>query len=118
MKTGIIISCYNEERRFNINAFVNFIKLYNNYHLCFVNNGSIDDTLSVLQTIKEKAISRVSIINVSINTGKPAAVRLGAKHLYSKQNINYIGFIDTDSFTDFNDFQKLSNTLHNFTPLL
>ena len=40
MKTGIIIPCYNEEKRLNQEAFIHFIQTHDDYHLCFVNDGS------------------------------------------------------------------------------
>ncbi len=117
MKTGIIIPCYNEAKRLDVNAFVEFIQSHNQYHLCFVNDGSKDTTLSVLQTIKEQVTTRVSIIDVKKNAGKAAAVRSGARYLFNKQDVNYIGFIDADLSTDFNDFKKLVDTLHNNSEL-
>ena len=113
MKTGIIIPCYNEAKRLNVKAFIEFIKSNNHYHLCFVNDGSKDHTLAVLENIKEQIATRVSIIDVKKNAGKAAAVRSGARYLFNKQDINYIGFIDADLSTDFNDFKKLVNRLHN-----
>jgi len=118
MKTGIIIPCYNEANRLNSHAFLEFISSHDQYHLCFVNDGSKDHTLSVLQSIKEKIPTRVSIIDVKKNAGKAAAVRVGARYFFSKKEVNYIGFIDADLSTDFNDFKKLVNTLHKNNELL
>lgn len=111
MKTGIIIPCYNEEKRLNVEAFIEFIKSHNQYHLCFVNDGSKDNTMKVLERIQEKASRGVSIVDVKKNAGKAAAVRSGARYLYNRQDIEYIGFIDADLSTDFNNFKKLVATL-------
>jgi len=113
MKTGIIIPCYNEAKRLDVNAFITFIKSHSKYHLCFVNDGSKDDTLSVLETIKKQAATRVSIIDIKKNAGKATAVRSGARFLYNRKDVNYIGFIDADLSTDFSDFKRLVTTLHN-----
>ncbi len=113
MKTGIIIPCYNEEKRLNVKAFTDFITTHTQYHLCFVNDGSKDNTLAVLETIQQKAETRVSIIDVKRNAGKASAVRSGARYLFNRGDINYIGFIDADLSTDFEDFKQLVNTLHN-----
>ena len=64
MKTGIIIPCYNEEKRLNTEAFVKFIKENRDYHLCFVNDGSKDKTLEVLYSMKEQAPNAISIVNI------------------------------------------------------
>ena len=54
MKTGIIIPCYNEEKRLNVTAFVSFIQKATDFHLCFVNDGSKDDTIGVLKKIQSE----------------------------------------------------------------
>lgn len=53
MKTRIIIPCYNEEKRLDTTDFINFINQENEYHLCFVNDGSKDNTIDVLKNIQE-----------------------------------------------------------------
>lgn len=109
--TGIIIPCYNEENRLNTQAFIDFIKSHQNYILCFVNDGSSDDTLKVLNTIKVELPERVNIINMEENVGKAEAVRAGALSLKKSTEIDFIGFIDADLSTDFNDFKALVKTL-------
>ncbi len=111
MKTGIIIPCYNEENRLNVTAFKDFIAKENNYHLCFVNDGSKDNTIDVLKQIQKTNSNKVSIVDVKENSGKAAAVRSGAKYLYTQKKMDYIGFMDADLSTDFNDFGNLVHTL-------
>jgi len=111
MKTGIIIPCYNEEKRLNQDAFVSFILENEDYHLCFVNDGSKDKTLDVLHTMKDQAPGAISIIDVKKNSGKATAVRAGARFLYSQPYISNIGFMDADLSTDFRDFKDLVKTL-------
>jgi len=117
MKTGIIIPCYNEEKRLNISAFINFIKKENDFHLCFVNDGSKDKTIDVLKTIQEDCPFKVSVINMKKNCGKAAAVRAGARYLHSRGDIEFVGFIDADLSTDFEDFNGLLKTLKTNTKL-
>lgn len=111
MKTGVIIPCFNEEKRLNKEAFVNFIKDHSDYHLCFVNDGSKDKTLDVLRSMKNAVPTRISIVDVKKNSGKATAVRAGARFLYNRVNISCIGFIDADLSTDFRDFKDLVKTL-------
>ncbi len=111
MKTGIIIPCYNEEKRLNLNAFIQFINQETEYHLCFVNDGSKDKTVKVLKEIQNVNPAKVSIVDIKKNSGKATAVRAGARYLYNKGEINYIGFIDADLSTDFKDFGELVKTL-------
>lgn len=111
MKTGIIIPCYNEEKRLNVQAFVEFIKSKDDYHICFVNDGSKDNTLEVLNRIKEEDPEKVSVIDMKKNGGKASAVRAGSRYLFNREDIEFIGFIDADLSTDFNDFESLVATL-------
>lgn len=111
MRTGIIIPCYNEENRLNQKAFVAFIEESSTYHLCFVNDGSKDNTLDVLRAIKKAVPNRISIVDIKKNAGKATAVRAGARFLYSLKHISNIGFMDADLSTDFKDFKDLVKTL-------
>lgn len=117
MKTGIIIPCYNEENRLNVAAFKKVVIAENNYHLCFVNDGSKDDTVSVLKEIQKTNPHKVSIVDLIENGGKAAAVRSGAKYLYTRKAVRHIGFMDADLSTDFEDFGNLINTLKNNSSL-
>lgn len=111
MKTGIIIPCYNEANRLDTNEFITFAKENKNYHICFVNDGSSDHTLEVLEEVEKQSPDNITVIDVKINAGKAAAVRTGVKYLSKMEEISYIGFIDADLSTDFNDFDKLVRTL-------
>ena len=111
MKTGIIIPCYNEEKRLNQEAFISFAKEHEDYHLCFVNDGSKDRTLEVLHAMRAEVPNGISIVDVKKNSGKATAVRAGARFLYSQSTISYIGFIDADLSTDFRDFKDLVKTI-------
>ncbi len=113
MKTGIIIPCYNEANRLAVATFINFANTHQDYHLCFVNDGSSDHTLEVLQNIEQACYGNVSTIDVKINAGKAATVRTGVKYLNRMKTINTIGFMDADLSTDFNDFKNLVTTLRN-----
>ncbi|GAA3510216.1 hypothetical protein GCM10022393_24240 [Aquimarina addita] len=111
MKTGIIIPCYNEEKRLNTAAFSHFINQENEYHVCFVNDGSKDNTIQVLKQLQKVNPHKVSVIDIKKNAGKAAAVSAGARYLYNRGDIQYIGFIDADLSTDFKDFGDLVQTL-------
>ena len=112
MKTGIIIPCYNEAKRIDQQAFIDFATTHQNYHLCFVNDGSTDNTNDVLEKMQWKSPYNISIVDVKKNAGKAAAVRSGSQYMYGIPEITSIGFIDADLSTDFRDFKDLVKTLH------
>ncbi len=109
--TAIIIPCYNEENRLDRQAFIDFIHSHPDYLLCFVNDGSSDNTMAVLKQIKEARPSQVHVLDMPTNGGKAAAVRAGALHLEDSTDADFIGFIDADLSTDFQDFKALVSTL-------
>lgn len=111
MKTGIIIPCYNEAKRLDQKTFLTFISENADYHLCFVNDGSKDDTMGVLTNMKAYAPNDITVIDIKKNMGKATAVRAGARYLFNKPQIANVGFMDADLSTDFKDFKDLVKTL-------
>ncbi|WP_282116110.1 response regulator [Cellulophaga baltica] len=108
---GVVIPCYNEEERLSGEAFKNFV--YNNlgYHLCFVNDGSTDSTLEVLEELRKGNENKISVYNCEKNGGKAEAVRQGMLHLAKDPQLDYIGYLDADLSTDFRDFDDLVKTM-------
>jgi CheY-like chemotaxis protein len=110
---GIVIPCYNEEERLSSAVFQKFATQNLGYHLCFVNDGSIDNTLQVLQDLRKGNEDTISIYNCAKNGGKAEAVRQGILHLSKDPQFDYLGYLDADLSTDFRDFDDLVNTLEN-----
>lgn len=104
---GVVIPCYNEELRLLGDDFKAFINSNLGYHLCFVNDGSKDKTLEVLEKLRVGHEDHISIYNCEKNGGKAEAVRLGMLHLAKQDQFDYIGFLDADLSTDFEDFHDL-----------
>lgn len=110
---GVVIPCYNEETRLLGDDFKSFVHKNLGYHLCFVNDGSKDNTLNVLNKLAKGNEERISVYNCEKNGGKAEAVRLGMLHLAKQSQFNYIGFLDADLSTDFEDFNDLVTTISN-----
>lgn len=111
MKVGIIIPCYNEEKRLNIEAFRKWLKDFNDFQICFVNDGSIDNTLKILTKFKQEYSDRITVINKKKNQGKSMAIKAGARYFYSISTIQYVGYFDADFDSNFDDFDKLIKEL-------
>ncbi len=110
---GVVIPCYNEEKRLMSEEFQKFVNSNLSYHLCFVNDGSKDNTLEVLYSLKNQNEGRISVYDCAQNGGKAEAVRLGMLHLAKQQQFDYIGFLDADLSTNFEDFDTLVDTIKN-----
>jgi len=78
---GVVIPCYNEEERLLSNAFLDYIDTNSGYHLCFVNDGSKDRTLEVLEALQKGREDFITVYNCEKNGGKAEAVRLGMLHM-------------------------------------
>jgi dolichol-phosphate mannosyltransferase len=76
---SVVVSVYNEEACI-ASSYTEFNKvlseLQETYELIFVNDGSVDDTLSILQTIVERD-EHVRLINFSRNFGHESAMLAG-----------------------------------------
>ena len=110
---GVVIPCYNEADRLLSKEFTNFVDSNSGYHLCFVNDGSKDNTLGVLNKLKKGREDYISVYNCKKNGGKAEAVRLGMLHMAENKELDYIGFLDADLSTDLEDFDDLVSTIEN-----
>lgn len=110
---GVVIPCYNEEKRLLGEDFRKFVHKNLGYHLCFVNDGSKDRTLEVLQDLIKGKEDYISIYNCEKNGGKAEAVRLGMLHLAKQSQFDYVGFLDADLSTNFEDFNDLTEAISN-----
>ena len=92
---SVIVSCYNEEEALplfykEINKISKKMKDLN-FEFIFVNDGSVDKTLSVIKKIIDKD-KRVRYVSFSRNFGKEAAMYAGLK--FSKGD--YVTLMDAD----------------------
>jgi len=108
---GVVIPCYNEETRLKSKEFIDFIDRNSGYHLCFVNDGSTDNTIDVLRKLRKGREHYISIYECAVNGGKADAVRQGLLYMSEFQDLDYVGFLDADLSTDFEDFDDLVKTI-------
>ena len=91
---SLIIPCYNEQA--TLPAFYQELQSVlqtspYHYQLLFINDGSKDDTLSILKTLAEQD-SRLSYISFSRNFGKEAAMYAGFRNAIG----DYVAVMDAD----------------------
>ncbi len=102
-KSCIIIPCYNEANRLNIDAFKAFQDSSISFDLCFVNDGSQDNTLKILQAFA-KTTKRITVIHLKNNVGKAEAIRQGVLQL---KDYSYLGYLDADLSTPLSEISRL-----------
>lgn len=110
---GVVIPCYNEAERLLSTEFTDFIDKNSGYHLCFVNDGSKDNTLEVLHKLQKGREEYITVYDCEKNGGKAEAVRLGMLYMAQRTDLDYIGFLDADLSTDLVDFDELVSTIEN-----
>ena len=106
--TAIIIPCYNEASRFPVNRFVSFVKKHSAVSIYFVNDGSSDNTDSILEDLRIKFPKNISVINQEKNEGKAAAVRLGMNSALKNNKFDRFAFLDADLSTSIEECILLS----------
>ena len=95
---AVVIPCFNEADRLNVDAFTEFVRDTDGIELVFVDDGSSDETLQLAQSVSEKAGSSVSVLRLAENRGKAEAVRQGMLWA-SQREFSAIAFWDADLAT-------------------
>jgi glycosyltransferase involved in cell wall biosynthesis len=103
MKKGIIIPCYNIEEDVNLSNILSIIHLYTQLHFCFVNNGSTDNTLSILECFKENSDQDVSVIDMKKKKSDIIVIRGGIRYLNTKKGIGSIDEFQLDFSKDIDE---------------
>jgi glycosyltransferase involved in cell wall biosynthesis len=107
-RIAMVVPCFNEERRLDVETFRAFTLSGHELHFLFVNDGSRDGTLHVLQTLRDSNPSKFDVLDLAQNSGKAEAVRRGIlKAAESKPD--FIGFWDADLATPLTELPAFVN---------
>ncbi len=104
----VVLPCYNEEKRLDKERFFGFLKLQKTVLLCFVNDGSKDNTDKVLNEIKAAYPENVAVVSIRQNVGKAEAVRKGALHCNAHFKYENIALLDADLATSLEECFEIS----------
>jgi glycosyltransferase involved in cell wall biosynthesis len=106
---AIIIPCFNEEKRLKPAGVLSFLKLHSYYHFIFVDDGSSDRTGNILDDLEAKNNLQVTQLKLTTNKGKANAVREGFLLCATKKAYSFIGYLDADLSTDYEEMIRLTN---------
>ena len=95
----LVVPCYNEEARLDADSFRRFLNRDFCGRILFVDDGSGDNTLKVLQGLARGLEDRVTVLPNKPNRGKAEAVRLGILHALDQFQPDFAGFWDADLAT-------------------
>ena len=110
MKVAIIIPCYNEADRLDVNKFVDYLLQNKHVHFYFIDDGSTDNTIIILNEIMSKINSHVTLLKNESNKGKAESVRLGVIESFT-MNPDYIGYLDADLAAPIEEIDHLLNII-------
>jgi dolichyl-phosphate beta-glucosyltransferase len=97
----IVIPCYNEATRMDVEAYVRYLLQEPPSQLLFVDDGSTDGTPDLLQDLCDCNPDHCQLLQLESNGGKAEAVRQGVLHALQGQP-QYIGYWDADLATPLN----------------
>lgn len=105
-RVTIVVPCFDEETRLNVEAFRSCPET----EFCFVNDGSRDGTLRLLESIAASDPQRFRVLNLERNRGKAEAVRAGILAELERAS-SYVGFWDADLATPLSELPRFVDTL-------
>ncbi len=114
MILSVIIPCYNEgkcikENVLKVDNFLKTILTKEDYEIIAVSDGSKDDTLSIIESIKE-----IKGIGYTENKGKGGAVKYGIEHALG----DYILFMDADLSTDLSAIKDVLTNINKYNAII
>jgi glycosyltransferase involved in cell wall biosynthesis len=108
----IIIPVHNEEKRLtpSMRRTIEYCKTEKwDYELIFVEDGSTDKTVEIIQDLASKN-NRIKLVSNPERLGKGKAIRSGVVHAQKK----YIGYMDADLSADPSQFKRLLGFIDKF----
>jgi dolichyl-phosphate beta-glucosyltransferase len=103
----IIVPCYNEQKRLDVVKWQELIARHDETYWVFIDDGSVDETLSVLNQISS---SNLAVICNAYNLGKGETIRNGfiwAQDELAGLGITHMGYLDADGAFDVLDIDEL-----------
>lgn len=107
----IIIPFYNEASRFPVDEFLEFLQKDPETSFCLVNDGSTDETGSMLESLREKYPDRILMTTLPENKGKAGAVQAGMISALQHFTCRYFGYFDADLSTRLDESFRLRSRL-------
>jgi glycosyltransferase involved in cell wall biosynthesis len=103
----VIVPCFNESDRLDINAFGAFTDANADAHFLFVDDGSTDRTRAMLDQFVASRPDRLRVLSLAANAGKAEAVRRGGNSLAQWMPFGHAGYIDADLSSPLDTIRQL-----------
>ena len=107
----VVVPCFNEAARLKVDSFLEFLAGNSGVRFLFVNDGSSDETLILLQGLARLNPEQVMVLDLQPNSGKAEAVRVGMLRAADESLV--VGFWDADLATPLDALPELLSQLLN-----
>ncbi|MHC4099797.1 MAG: glycosyltransferase [Planctomycetota bacterium] len=97
-QTTVVIPCYNEADRLDVDAFRECAAGQQNLRFLFVDDGSTDGTAALLRSMRDGDAEAFDVVTLPRNVGKSEAVRRGFLEAFETEP-DYVAFWDADLAT-------------------
>ncbi len=104
--TAVIIPCYNEEKRLPVYQIKQLLE-NSNVDVYFANDGSKDDTVSIIQNIINIKPEKCFLLDYEKNQGKANVIFEAINHINALNKYKYIGYFDADFSTPVEEVIRL-----------
>ena len=112
MPLCIIVPCYNEANRFPKEQFKHFLLKHPTVQLILVDDGSSDNTLTLLSALSADFPQQVETLALSENKGKAEAVQAGMQLALKKASCDRFAYLDADLSTSLEECMLLSQKIN------
>lgn len=94
----VVVPCFNEASRFDADQFRHLLSLVPGMRLRFVDDGSTDQTSSVLSGFVATEPDRATVMSLPTNVGKGEAIRQGILTALA-ESPSWVAYVDADLAT-------------------
>lgn len=110
-RVSLVIPCYNEAARLDVQQFRRYLAENNQTRIVFVDDGSTDNTTDVLERVRKGYEDCTEILRTGQNRGKAEAVRLGLMHALDNFQQEIVGYWDADLATPLESVSRFLGVL-------
>jgi glycosyltransferase involved in cell wall biosynthesis len=112
--TTLVVPCYDEASRLRPELFEAYCLETPGMHFLFVDDGSRDGTLAVLQDLVARLPSQLAVLGLQPNRGKAEAVRAGMREALGRGH-DFVGYWDADLATPLDELARFVDLMERRT---